>query len=232
MGILSPEWTNIVWSWTVGQCTSSVVLCLQRVSWRSCTVPSVQGAVGCTLSVVLCLQRVSWRSCTVPSVQGSSGVYIECCIVFAASKLEELYSSLSTRSSGVYIECCIVFAASKLEELYSSLSTRSSGVYIECCIVFAASKLEELYSSLSTRSSGVYIERCRQLYTSSARRTKLFTWTMTQLRIVALADVSLHGHDTVVRHMQAIDKDRSVGSRLMGSPGWVHLQSFILITVP
>ena len=82
---------------------------------------------------------------------------------------------------------------------------------MDLCCLFAASKLEELYTSLSKMSSEVYIERCRQLYTSSARRTKLFTWTMTQLRIVALADTSLHGHDTVVRHMRDIDKDRSVG---------------------
>ncbi|KAI0220372.1 Fmp27_GFWDK domain-containing protein [Lamellibrachia satsuma] len=209
MGILSPQWTNMDFFQRVNFIDNynvSIMFAASKLKELCSCLSTMSSGVYIECCIVFAATSKLEELYSSLSTR-SSGVYIECCIVFAASKLEELYSSLSTRSSGVYIECCIVFAASKLEELYSSLSTRSSGVYIECCIVFAASKLEELYSSLSTRSSGVYIERCRQLYTSSARRTKLFTWTMTHLRIVALADVSLHGHDTVVRHMQATDKD-------------------------
>ena len=73
--------------------------------------------------------------------------------------------------------------------------------------VLPASKIDELYSSLNKKSAEVYIQRSRQLYASSPMRTKLFTWTLDNVDILALADSSLHGKENVVNIMKEIDKD-------------------------
>ena len=76
--------------------------------------------------------------------------------------------------------------------------------------MFAASKVDELYQSLNKKNAEVYIQRSRQLYTSSPMRTKLFTWTMEELEITAMADPALNGKENVIKHMREIDKDRFV----------------------
>ncbi len=68
-----------------------------------------------------------------------------------------------------------------------------------------ASKIEELYSSLNKKSAEVYIQRSRQLYTTQPVRTKLCTWTLDDVDILALADPSLHGKENVVAQMKDID---------------------------
>ena len=72
----------------------------------------------------------------------------------------------------------------------------------------AADKIEEVYASLSKSSSDIYKQRSRQLYQLTPLRTKLFTWVMDNLEIVALADTSIHGKDNVVENMKDIDPDR------------------------
>ena len=56
----------------------------------------------------------------------------------------------------------------------------------------------------------MYVLRSQQLYTTTPPRTKLFTWSMTQLEIMALADTSYHGKENVVKHMREIDNERYV----------------------
>ncbi|XP_041349626.1 protein KIAA0100-like [Gigantopelta aegis] len=68
-------------------------------------------------------------------------------------------------------------------------------------------KREELYLSLAKRSAEVYIQRSQKLYSSMPMRTKLFTWLMEDLQIIALADRSYHGKENVVKHMKEIDSD-------------------------
>ncbi|XP_013416630.1 protein KIAA0100 [Lingula anatina] len=67
-------------------------------------------------------------------------------------------------------------------------------------------KVEELYSNLKKKNAEIYIQRSRLLY-QEPLRTKLFTWTMQDLEIIALADRSLHGKENVVKHLQEIDHD-------------------------
>ncbi len=70
-------------------------------------------------------------------------------------------------------------------------------------------KVEELYESLSKKSAEIYIDRSKKLYATVPIRTKLFTWQLTNLEIVALADPSIHGKDNVIKNMKEIDPDRS-----------------------
>lgn len=71
------------------------------------------------------------------------------------------------------------------------------------------SKREELYASLYKKSSEVYIQRSKQMYNrdSGAIRTQLLTWLMEDLQIVALADLSYHGRQNVLKVMKELDKD-------------------------
>ncbi|XP_048751983.2 protein hobbit-like isoform X2 [Ostrea edulis] len=74
-------------------------------------------------------------------------------------------------------------------------------------VIIPADKLQELYASLDKKSSEIYIQRSRQLYQQTLMRRRLFTWTMEDLEIIALADLSFHGKDNVVKHMKEIDTD-------------------------
>ena len=73
---------------------------------------------------------------------------------------------------------------------------------------FLAHKLEEVYAQLDKSSSDIYIQRCKQLYQITPPRTKLMTWVMEGVDIVALADTSIHGKENVVKNMREIDADR------------------------
>ncbi|XP_059177083.1 protein hobbit-like isoform X2 [Physella acuta] len=68
-------------------------------------------------------------------------------------------------------------------------------------------KREELYASLYKKDSEIYIQRSQQLYKAEPIRTQLFTWLMEDLHITALADISFHGKENVLKHMQEIDKE-------------------------
>ncbi|XP_025090124.1 protein KIAA0100-like isoform X2 [Pomacea canaliculata] len=69
------------------------------------------------------------------------------------------------------------------------------------------SKREELYASLYKKSSEIYIQRSRQLYSNGPIRKQLLTWLMEDLEIVALADISYHGRENVIKVMKEIDRD-------------------------
>ncbi|XP_060562860.1 LOW QUALITY PROTEIN: protein hobbit-like [Ruditapes philippinarum] len=73
--------------------------------------------------------------------------------------------------------------------------------------IIPAHKIDEVYASLAKSSSDIYIQRSRQLYQITPLRTKLFTWSMENLEITAMADTSIHGKDNVITHMKEIDKD-------------------------
>ena len=72
-------------------------------------------------------------------------------------------------------------------------------------VLFAADRIESLYASLSQKTSEIYVKRAQQLYVTVPMRTALFTWTLDNLEILALADLSFHGTENVLTHMRAID---------------------------
>jgi hypothetical protein len=57
------------------------------------------------------------------------------------------------------------------------------------------------YQSLARKSSDIYVKRSRLLYANTPMRTKLFTWTMKDLDIVAMADMSFHGKENENRDL-------------------------------
>ena len=72
----------------------------------------------------------------------------------------------------------------------------------------SASKVEELYTTLQKKSAAVYIQRSPALYTSSPIRTRLLTWSASNLVITSLADTTFHGKHNVVEKMKQIDPVR------------------------
>ncbi len=84
---------------------------------------------------------------------------------------------------------------------------------LTCSRVLAAltsKRVEELYESLSRKNAQIYVQRSRQLYDATPMRTRLFTWELKRIEIVALADPSVHGKENVVKNMRQIDPDRYV----------------------
>ena len=73
---------------------------------------------------------------------------------------------------------------------------------------FAAEMVEAAYRSLDEKATNVYISRARQLYDVEPPRTSLFCWSLTDVKITALADRSYHGRDNVIRTMRNIDPER------------------------
>lgn len=77
-------------------------------------------------------------------------------------------------------------------------------------------KVSELYTSLAKKSAEIYIQRSRKLYNEAPVRTKLLTWTLDHLNVIALADTSIHGKENVVAAMQDIDSDRLAARGMIG----------------
>ncbi|XP_050696104.1 protein KIAA0100-like [Eriocheir sinensis] len=73
--------------------------------------------------------------------------------------------------------------------------------------LFPTGKIEELYKNLQEKNSETYIKRSKLMYESAPMRTQLFTWTMEDVVIFALADPTFHGTERVVHHMTNIDPD-------------------------
>ncbi|XP_045624095.1 protein hobbit [Procambarus clarkii] len=73
--------------------------------------------------------------------------------------------------------------------------------------LFPTGKIEELYKNLQEKNSETYIKRSKLMYESAPMRTQLFTWTMEDVVIFAMADPSFHGTDRVVQHMVDIDPE-------------------------
>ncbi|CAO1400040.1 unnamed protein product [Diamesa serratosioi] len=73
-------------------------------------------------------------------------------------------------------------------------------------LLLPAGYLEELNTKLIKKNSEIYIERSKKMYETSAR-TRLFACIMTDLKIMTMADTSIHGYDNVTRMMQIIDEE-------------------------
>ncbi|GBP17153.1 Protein KIAA0100 [Eumeta japonica] len=67
-----------------------------------------------------------------------------------------------------------------------------------------AGKVEELYSALRQKDAQIYVQRCRA---APPPRTRLVACILTRIRILALADLSMHGTQAAVAHMRNIDFD-------------------------
>lgn len=70
-----------------------------------------------------------------------------------------------------------------------------------------AGKVEELYANLNKKNAEIYVQRSKQMYRAVPPRTRLFAWCMSEIKIMALADPSVHGRDNVIEVMREIDPD-------------------------
>ncbi|KAK3862517.1 hypothetical protein Pcinc_031627 [Petrolisthes cinctipes] len=94
-----------------------------------------------------------------------------------------------------YVECCKRLKAldTRVEELRRTLFLIPTG------------KIDELYRNLQEKNSETYIKRSKLMYGTAPMRTQLFTWTMRDVVIFALADPTYHGTERVIHHMMDID---------------------------
>ncbi|XP_014224965.1 protein KIAA0100 isoform X1 [Trichogramma pretiosum] len=68
-------------------------------------------------------------------------------------------------------------------------------------------KVEELYASLHKKNAEIYVQRWKQMQRTGPARTRLFTWTMTDLEILVLADPSVHGLEKATQALQEMDSE-------------------------
>lgn len=73
-------------------------------------------------------------------------------------------------------------------------------------LLLPAGYVEELNEKLIKKNSEIYIDRSKKMYETPAR-TRLFAWIMTDLKVYAMADPSIHGYNNVTRTMQEIDEE-------------------------
>ncbi|XP_042235256.1 protein KIAA0100-like isoform X1 [Homarus americanus] len=73
--------------------------------------------------------------------------------------------------------------------------------------LFPTGKIDELYKNLQEKNSEMYIKRSKLMYESAPMRTQLFTWTMEDVVIFAMADPTFHGTSRVLQHMIDIDPE-------------------------
>ena len=104
--------------------------------------------------------------------------------------------------------CCKV----KIVTYNNYLKLISVSSFVCLSVALTSKRVEELYESLSRKNAEIYVQRSRQLYAAAPMRTKLFTWELKKVEIVALADPSIHGKENVVSHMKQIDPDRYIFS--------------------
>lgn len=71
-----------------------------------------------------------------------------------------------------------------------------------------ASKIEELYESLRRKNAEIYIQRSKQISEQLPPRTRLLAWSIKDVRIISLADSSIHGAENVVKVMSEVDPER------------------------
>ena len=70
-------------------------------------------------------------------------------------------------------------------------------------------KLDELYNTLEKKNTDIYIKRAKQLHKSmESDRRALFTVSLSGVEVIAMADMSYHGTERVLKHMQIIDPER------------------------
>lgn len=67
--------------------------------------------------------------------------------------------------------------------------------------------MEELYASLNKKNAEIYVQRSKQMYRAVPPRTRLFAWCISDIKIMALADPSIHGAENVLRIMREIDPE-------------------------
>ncbi|XP_050545881.1 protein KIAA0100 isoform X3 [Daktulosphaira vitifoliae] len=72
-------------------------------------------------------------------------------------------------------------------------------------LLLPAGKVEELLSSLQKMNAQIYIQRSKQM--KQQVRTRLFSWTLSNLCVIVLADHSMHGAQNVVNHISEMDSD-------------------------
>ncbi|KAB0794090.1 hypothetical protein PPYR_13710 [Photinus pyralis] len=70
-----------------------------------------------------------------------------------------------------------------------------------------AGKVEELYANLTKKNAEIYVQRSKQMMHTAPSRTRLFAWSMTDVEIMVLADLSMHGTDNVIKIIREIDFD-------------------------
>ncbi|XP_066998211.2 protein hobbit [Anabrus simplex] len=74
-------------------------------------------------------------------------------------------------------------------------------------LLLPAGKVEELYANLNKKNAEIYVQRSKQISKAGPARTRLFAWLMNEVKIIALADTTLHGYKNAVNIMQTIDPD-------------------------
>lgn len=69
------------------------------------------------------------------------------------------------------------------------------------------STIEGLYENLIRKNSEIYIQRSKKIRDSGPVCSHLLAWVMTDVEIMAMADVSLHGTEKVTNIMREIDAE-------------------------
>lgn len=74
-------------------------------------------------------------------------------------------------------------------------------------VLVPAGTIEKLRNDLTAKNAQIYIQRSKKIRESGPMRTRLLAWIMTDVQIMAMADLSIHGTENVTKIMSEIDAD-------------------------
>lgn len=74
-------------------------------------------------------------------------------------------------------------------------------------LLLPADTLAELQASLIRKNSEIYIQRSKKIKEAGPTRTRLFAWILNDLKIMTMADPTIHGVDNVIEMIQEIDAE-------------------------
>lgn len=87
------------------------------------------------------------------------------------------------------------------------LDAKVQKLFKEHLLNLPQAKVDELYASLNKKNAEIYVQRWKQMQQTGPVRTCLFTWTMLDLEIIALADPSIHGLERATRCIREMDPE-------------------------
>ncbi|XP_040574353.1 protein hobbit [Lepeophtheirus salmonis] len=74
-------------------------------------------------------------------------------------------------------------------------------------LMLPVNKIEQIFTDLSRKNTDIYIKRAQNYHAKSSKKAKLWSWSISSMQLMVLADSSMHSPDAVIDFIQSIDQE-------------------------